>query len=70
MAYAQAVADQLFDVKAYERRSREGPCEVARAGIERPALLALTKFDDADLGAIVRFGKAFPGLPVVTTCQW
>jgi small GTP-binding protein len=41
--------------------------EVARAGIERPALLALTKFDDADSDALARFGKAFPGLPVVST---
>jgi small GTP-binding protein len=41
--------------------------EVARAGIERPALLALTKFDDAEPGAAKRLGKAFPGLPVVTT---
>jgi uncharacterized protein len=41
--------------------------EVACAGIERPALLALTKFDDADSEAVARFGKAFPGLPVVTT---
>ncbi len=41
--------------------------EVARAGIERPALLALTKFDDADAEAVDRFGKAFPGLAVVTT---
>ena len=41
--------------------------EVARAGIERPALLALTKFDDADPGASERFAAAFPGLAVVTT---
>jgi len=41
--------------------------EVARAGIERPALLALTKFDDADARAAERFGKAFPGSPVVRT---
>src|SRR5438067_5423131 len=41
--------------------------EVARGGIERPSLLALTKFDDADSDALARFGKAFPGLPVVTT---
>jgi small GTP-binding protein len=41
--------------------------EVARAGIERPALLALTKFDDAHSDALARFGKAFPGVPVVTT---
>src|SRR5947207_7345679 len=41
--------------------------ESARGGIERPSLLALTKFDDADSDALARFGKAFPGLPVVTT---
>jgi small GTP-binding protein len=41
--------------------------EVARAGIERPALLAVTKFDDADAEAVARFGKAFPGLSVVST---
>jgi uncharacterized protein len=41
--------------------------EVARAGIERPALLALTKCDDADAAAAGRFGKAFPGLPLVTS---
>ena len=41
--------------------------EVARAGIERPALLALTKFDDADSETVERFGNAFPGLLVVTT---
>lgn len=40
--------------------------EVARAGIERPAMLALTKFDDADAHAVERFGRAFPGLPVAT----
>ena len=35
--------------------------EVARAGIERPAMLALTKFDDADAHAVgtVRHGR-FP----------
>jgi uncharacterized protein len=41
--------------------------EVARAGIARPALLALTKFDDASAEAVMHFSKAFPGLPVVTT---
>jgi small GTP-binding protein len=40
--------------------------EVARAGIERPALLALTKFDDADTQAVARLSNAFAGLPVVT----
>src|SRR5262245_5436508 len=54
---ATAVPDDLRSVMG----------EVARAGIERPALLALTKFDDADSEAVARFGKAFPGLPVVTT---
>jgi ribosome-interacting GTPase 1 len=41
--------------------------EVARSGIERPSLLALTKFDDADADAVQRFSDAFPGLLVVTT---
>jgi small GTP-binding protein len=41
--------------------------EVARAGIERPALLAVTKFDDAEEEAVERIGKAFPGMPVVIT---
>jgi small GTP-binding protein len=41
--------------------------EVARARIERPSLLALTKFDDADSAAVARFSTAFPGLLVVTT---
>jgi len=41
--------------------------EVARAGIERPALLALTKFDDADPDAPERFAAAFPWLAVVAT---
>ena len=54
---ATAVSDGLRSVMG----------EVARAGIKRPALLALTKFDDADSEAAARFGKAFPGLPVVTT---
>jgi small GTP-binding protein len=40
--------------------------EVARAGIERPALLALTKFDDADTHAVARLSNAFAGLPVVS----
>ncbi|MBV9322660.1 MAG: 50S ribosome-binding GTPase [Chloroflexi bacterium] len=41
--------------------------EVARAGIARPALLALTKCDDASSDAIERFSGAFPGLLVVAT---
>ena len=41
--------------------------EVARAGIERPSLLALTKVDDADAEALARLSEAFPGLPVVAT---
>jgi small GTP-binding protein len=41
--------------------------EVTRAGIGHPALLALTKFDDADSEAPARFRAAFPGLPMVTT---
>jgi ribosome-interacting GTPase 1 len=41
--------------------------EVTRAGIQRPALLALTKIDDADSEAVARLGMALPGLPLVAT---
>jgi small GTP-binding protein len=41
--------------------------EVVRAGIQRPALLALTKFDDADAETVARFRQVFPDMPVVTT---
>src|SRR5215204_29565 len=39
--------------------------EVARAGIELPSLLALTKADEAGPGAAGRVGAAVPDLPVV-----
>jgi small GTP-binding protein len=55
------------DATAATDHLRSVMSEVARAGIERPALLALTKFDDADAEAAERFSAAFPGLPVVTT---
>jgi uncharacterized protein len=54
---ATAVPDDLRSVMA----------EVGRAGIKHPALLALTKFDDAYSEAVARGGKAFPGLSLVTT---
>jgi small GTP-binding protein len=41
--------------------------EVAHARIERPSLLALTKFDDAGPQDLEQLAKAFPGLPVVLT---
>jgi small GTP-binding protein len=53
---ATAVPDDLRSVMG----------EVARAGIHRPSLLALTKFDDADAAAVGRLGGAFPGLAVLT----
>ncbi len=34
-----------------------------RRSPSRPALLPLTKFDDADSAAVARFGEALPGLP-------
>jgi small GTP-binding protein len=55
------------DATASPDELRSVMSEVARAGIARPSLLALTKFDDADSEAVARFGAAFPGLPVVTT---
>ncbi len=39
--------------------------EVAAAGIELPALLAATKLDEADAGAVERLRAALPDLPVV-----
>lgn len=39
--------------------------EVATAGIGRPALLAATKLDEADAGALARLRAAVPELPVV-----
>jgi ribosome-interacting GTPase 1 len=41
--------------------------EVARAGVERPALVAVTKVDNTDAAAVERIGTAFPGLSVVAT---
>src|SRR6476661_4338541 len=40
--------------------------EVAKAGIEKPAVLAVTRADEAGPGATERIRRAFPGLPVVT----
>jgi len=39
--------------------------EVAAAGIEKPAVLAVTKVDEAPLGAVERLAAAFPGLPCI-----
>ncbi len=40
--------------------------EVAAAGIEKPAVLAVTRADEADPRATERIKRAFPNLPVVT----
>ena len=39
--------------------------EVTEAGIEKPAVLAVTKVDEAAPGAAEELARAFPGLPVV-----
>ena len=39
--------------------------EVAKAGIEKPALLAATRADEADDGAIARLAAAFPSMPLL-----
>ena len=39
--------------------------EVAGAGIEKPAVLAATRADEAEDGAVTRLASAFPELPVV-----
>jgi uncharacterized protein len=39
--------------------------EVAAAGIEKPAVVAATRADEADEAAIGRLAEALPGLPVV-----
>ena len=39
--------------------------EVALAGIEKPAILAVTRADEADADAVARLAAAFPELPVV-----
>src|SRR5687767_1843976 len=39
--------------------------EVALAGIEKPAILAVTRADEADPGAFERIAAAFPDLPAV-----
>jgi small GTP-binding protein len=59
IVYCQDATAQPVDLRSVMR-------EVAHAGIQRPALLALTKFDDADAQAVARFSTVFPGLPVVT----
>ena len=39
--------------------------EVAAAGIDKPAVLAATRADEADDGALERLASAFPELPIV-----
>src|SRR4051812_33905029 len=39
--------------------------EVAKAGIEKPAMLAATRADEADDGATARLAAAFPAIPLV-----
>jgi hypothetical protein len=39
--------------------------EIAAAGIEKPAVLAATRADEADVAALARLGAAFPDLPVI-----
>jgi small GTP-binding protein len=39
--------------------------EVAKAGIEKPALLAATRADEAEDGAIGRLAAAFPSMPLL-----
>jgi hypothetical protein len=39
--------------------------ELAAAGIELPAIVAATKLDEAEPGAVERLAEAVPGLPVV-----
>src|SRR5215467_16287041 len=52
---ASAPLEALYEVRA----------EVAAASIELPAMLALTKADEADAGAVARLSAAVPDLPVV-----
>ena len=47
------------------RARRPSSTEVAAAGIEKPAVLAATRADEADDGAVARLAAAFPSLPVV-----
>lgn len=44
---------------------REARTEVAGAGVDRPALLAATKLDDANPGALERIRRAVPDLSVI-----
>jgi small GTP-binding protein len=50
-----APSDVLAEVRA----------EVAAAGIDLPAMLAATKLDEADAGALARLQAAVPDLPVI-----
>jgi uncharacterized protein len=53
------------DVTAPPGELRDVRQEVAAAGIEKPALLAATKLEEADAGALERLRSAFPELPVI-----
>lgn len=53
------------DITASLEPFEEARTEVASAGIDRPALLAATKLDEADRGALERLRRAVPDLPVV-----
>ena len=53
------------DVTAPPSELRDVCEELAAAGIEKPALLAATKLDEADAGALERLRTAFPELPAI-----
>lgn len=53
------------DVTAPPHLLAEVRAEVAAAGIDLPALLAITKLDEAEPGALERVREAVPDLPVV-----
>ena len=53
------------DVTASLEPFEAARAEVAAAGIDRPALLAATKLDEADAGALEALRRAVPDLPVV-----
>jgi hypothetical protein len=59
-------ADAIYcqDATAPPDRSALGDERGCRAEIERPCLLALTKFDHADAHAVERFGTTITGLPM------
>jgi small GTP-binding protein len=58
VVYCHDVGARLDDLLAVR-------AEVAAAGIEKPALLAATKLDEGDAGALDRLRVAIPNLPVI-----